>query len=509
MGKKFQKVNENKSVRKVGGTRNVNKFSGKNKKVQEKKFKNNHNSFQKTFNQKGSQSKKFNSKNKKSKNFINKQDNFQMQVEKQVEDEIIPVNNSDGFFNFDGETSIKAKLNNEKHLQNVLNNQTWDYKEIVKKEQEIRKMKEIKMKNEFKRQKDETIESTDAMETDLEINNNIKTETQIENSETNFVTNNINKFESELYSKDISFCDFNLSKLILRALANIEYFHPTKVQEKVIPLILKGNDVLINSETGSGKTACYLLPIIQKILVNKSSRSRIRALIILPTRELAFQCGEMLKKFIMFLEEEIRVVSICGGMAIENQINQLKNVPDILIATPGRLIDMLYNYKSENSSFLENINILVLDEADKLLELGFRDSIDEVLNIIKNNQNRQTLLFSATLNTKIIDLGKDALKNPVKIKINKSAILTNLKQNIVRMKFKKIENDEYLFEKRMAYVLSLLKDENQPRNRSIIFFNTKKECHKAFITLKKFDILSAQLHSDIPQPDRLSSLDLF
>jgi ATP-dependent RNA helicase DDX27 len=191
-------------------------------------------------------------------------------------------------------------------------------------------------------------------------------------------------------------------------------------------------------------------------------------------------------------------------MSIENQTIQLKSNPDVLIATPGRLIDMLYNYKSVNC--LENINIVVLDEADKLLELGFKDGINELITMIKDNSNRQTLLFSATLNTKIVDLGKDTLKNPVKIKMVKSAILTNLKQSIVRMRFK-TSTEENVFEQRMAYLINLL--QTYCKSRSIIFFNTKKDCHKAYLVLKSHLINSTELHSDIPQHDRLKALNSF
>ena len=306
------------------------------------------------------------------------------------------------------------------------------------------------------------------------------------------------KFESEIYSKNMSFCDFNVSKLILKGCSDLEFFHPTKVQEKVIPIILKNDDVFVNSETGSGKTACYLLPIIQKIITNKNSNNEIKALIILPTRELAYQCGEMLKSFVKYVDVSYNL--ICGGMSIEKQTLELKNQLDIIIATPGRLIDMIYNYRSLS---LEFINILVLDEADKLLELGFKDAILEIITLMKNNQNRQTLLFSATLNPKIIDLGKHTLKNPVKIKMLESALLKNLKQKIIRMTFKNLEENE--FEKRMSYLIDLVRN----KKRTIIFFNTKKECHRAFVFLEKFGLASGELHSDILQTLRLKSLEDF
>ena len=118
------------------------------------------------------------------------------------------------------------------------------------------------------------------------------------------------KFESEIYSKNMSFCDFNVSKLILKGCSDLEFFHPTKVQEKVIPIILKNDDVFVNSETGSGKTACYLLPIIQKIITNKNSNNEIKALIILPTRELAYQCGEMLKSFVKYVDVSYNLIHV-------------------------------------------------------------------------------------------------------------------------------------------------------------------------------------------------------
>jgi ATP-dependent RNA helicase DDX27 len=464
---------------------------------------------------------KFNRDNRNNRNDRNSQGQEAQNNSQSAKDEI-QVNN-DNFFDFDGDTSIVNKLkNNGKSGRSKSNNteSSWNYNSVISAEEQMRKIKEAQKKEDQKNEK----KSEDAMDIDEEVDELLPEEknatldppqndesTSDNENEDNYNANNINKFESDVYSKDASFVDFNLSKLILKGLANMEFFHPTKVQEKVLPIIARGHDVLINSETGSGKTACFLLPIIQKIITNKNSRTPIKSLILLPTRELAYQCSEMLGKFTKYLEE-VTYVSICGGMAIENQINQLKTNPDVIIATPGRLIDMLYNYKSVNSSFLENINILVLDEADKLLELGFKDAIMEIISMIKENKNRQTLLFSATLNTKIIDLGKDALKNPVKIKMTKSAILTNLKQSIVRMKFKKVEDDEFAFEKRMAYLINLLtkdKEKIQAKYRSIIFFNTKKECHKANITLKKFDIISAELHSDIPQPERLKNLDMF
>ena len=297
------------------------------------------------------------------------------------------------------------------------------------------------------------------------------------------------KFENALFAKGISFTNFNLSKLIIKALSELEYYIPTKVQEKIIPIALNDHDIIVNIETGSGKTACYLLPIVQRIILSRSAKESTKrnnkknkndssdnsqilqnqALIIVPTRELALQCNEMLKKFVKYID--LNYIFLCGGLSVENQINQMKNkIPDIIITTPGRLLDLIYN--SSNIS-LEHVNILALDEADKLLELGFKDAIFEILELIKKNKNRQTLLFSATLNPKLLDLGDHALNNPIEIKIAQRAILTNLSQSIVKLRFANLEHNNY--EKRMAYLISIIKEKKL--NRTIIFFNTKQDCH--------------------------------
>ena len=201
---------------------------------------------------------------------------------------------------------------------------------------------------------------------------------------------------------------------------------------------------------------------------------------------------------------DLNYIFLCGGLSVENQMKQMKNkIPDIIITTPGRLLDLIYNNKNLS---LEHVNILVLDEADKLLELGFKDAIFEILELIKKNRNRQTLLFSATLNPKLLDLGEHALNNPVKIKIAQSAILNNLSQSIIRIKFANLEQNNY--EKRMAYLLLLIKQKKL--KRTIIFFNTKQDCHKCVLYFKEFNINSCvELHGNKTQTERIKSLDDF
>ena len=413
--------------------------------------------------------------------------------------------------------SLKEPLNNPnnklltKKRKNI--NSSWSYDNVLTEEKKIQKIKETKKIKELG-----LSEKTPKENLNKENDGNKNTIALIE--EENSDNENPyfkDKFENALFAKGMSFSNFNLSKLIIKALSELEYYTPTKVQEKVIPIALNGHDIFVNSETGSGKTACFLLPIVQRIILsrksNENKKNKInnnnnnnliqnQALIIVPTRELALQCNEMLTKFLKYID--LNFVFLCGGLSVENQIKQMKNkIPDIIITTPGRLLDLIYNNKNLS---LEHVNILVLDEADKLLELGFKDAIFEILELIKKNKNRQTLLFSATLNPKLLDLGEHALNNPIKIKIAQSAILTNLSQSIVRIKFENLEQNNY--EKRMAYLINILKQKKL--NRTIIFFNTKQDCHKCVLYFNQFNINSCvELHGDKSQTERIKSLDDF
>lgn len=500
---------------------------------------------------------------------------------------------------FDFDNNIIDKLNNNRDSRTYISQtssnaaNSWNYAKVLSKEREFRSITNgNKYDNKSnKKELQNTEEDGVSMNEDDNEDDNENEDINVEEKQAME-----DKFDNDLFEKNCSFTDFGLSKLLLRACSDLNFFHPTKVQAKVIPLILDRNDVLVNAETGSGKTACFLLPILQRIFLQKKSKTNIKALIIIPTRELALQCSQMLDSLVKYLDS-ITHVTVVGGMDIKDQISKLNSQPDIIIATPGRLIDMIYNYKSIELDF---INVLILDEADKLLELGFKDAILEILHkmgklskseILKTEddhkskgkktkqealreekysavkgKNLQTLLFSATLNTKVIDLGNTVLYNPVKLKLAHSNVLNNLKQSIVRMKFKEIEsnnprlnnslkeeevngeeqeeNDEkeekgknvkqknknnhsikiknkkesksnyksctisdLEFMQRMAYLIALVKDSK--RKRSIIFFNTKLDCHKANIILQEFGINAAEIHSDVYQTERIQALENF
>jgi len=437
--------------------------------------------------------------------------------------------NANDLFDFDMNTNIYEKLENDKISnketlkkdQKLLTkkrknniNSSWSYDNILSEEKKIQKIKESKKIKELGLSQPNAEQNKEELNSEINKNKINKEIPLIESEDSNENSEEENpyfkdKFENALFAKGISFTNFNLSKLIIKALSELEYYTPTKVQEKVIPIALNGHDIFVNSETGSGKTACFLLPIVQRIILSRNSKEKNnkniiqnQALIIVPTRELALQCNLMLTQFLKYID--INYVFLCGGLSVENQINQMKNkIPDIIITTPGRLLDLIYNNKNLS---LEHVNILVLDEADKLLELGFKDAIFEILELIKKNKNRQTLLFSATLNPKLLDLGEHALNNPIKIKIAQSAILTNLSQSIVRIKFANLEQNNY--EKRMAYLLNIIKQKKL--KRTIIFFNTKQDCHKCILYFNQFNITScAELHGNKSQTERIKSLEDF
>ncbi|CDW79227.1 rna helicase [Stylonychia lemnae] len=243
------------------------------------------------------------------------------------------------------------------------------------------------------------------------------------------------------YDKEdlISFHQLFISKPLVKACQDLEYDHPTVIQRKVIPAIIEGNDILAHAVTGSGKTASYLLPIMEKYLrlraSNKASLGKLRYLILQPTRELAAQSYSMCQNLSKYLPQDSFNTSVVfGGSSLGHQKRELENQPDMVIGTIGRILDHIHNTKGFT---LENVDILVLDEADKLLEMGFKD---ELLEILKNcsNPKRQTLMVSATLNQDIKELAQLALKQALQFTVSQQQKLADnnslrLTQYIVRL----------------------------------------------------------------------------
>jgi ATP-dependent RNA helicase RhlE len=204
-----------------------------------------------------------------------------------------------------------------------------------------------------------------------------------------------------------SFSDFKLNKQLLNAVVDAGYEHPTAIQEKAIPQILGGVDMLGIAQTGTGKTAAYLLPLLMKIKFAQGDDPR--ALILVPTRELAMQVYEHMKMLAKFTD--LRACALYGGTGMKPQREILKQGIDIVIATPGRLMDLYH----ERSVVLKKIQVLVMDEAERLLDMGFKRQIDKILEVVP--MRRQNLLFSATMNDKIESLTDQFLDRPVVIRI--------------------------------------------------------------------------------------------
>jgi len=296
-----------------------------------------------------------------------------------------------------------------------------------------------------------------------------------------------------------TFQDLELSKPLLKACSRCEYYHPTAIQNQAVPVILSGNDVIGSAVTGSGKTAAYLLPILEKLLRSKHKFQATRVLIIVPTRELAVQCRAMLHKLKEFTE--IVDALAIGGVNLAKQESELRANPDIVIATPGRLVDIL---KNSRTTSLQSVKTLVLDEADKLLELGFMDAIKDIIK--ECNPERQTLLFSATLNSQLKELANMALKKPATLSANPEAqTCKRCAQYLVRLH--KFSNDPDLENYREGALISICG--NSLQERTLIFANTKKKCHRLCTLLNWFGLNAAEVHADLTQSQRLEIVDAF
>lgn len=281
-----------------------------------------------------------------------------------------------------------------------------------------------------------------------------------------------------------SFQSFNLSRPILRGLAAVGFSTPTPIQRKTIPFGLMGKDVVGGAVTGSGKTAAFVLPILERLLYRPKKVPTSRVVILMPTRELAIQCYNVATKLATYTD--ITFCQLIGGFSVREQENVLKRRPDIIIATPGRFIDHMRN----SASFtVDTLEILVLDEADRMLEDGFADELNEILTTIP--KSRQTMLFSATMTGSVDKLIRVGLNKPVRLMVDaKKQTVGTLIQEFVRLRPGRED-------KRLGYLLLLCK--TVYKERVIIFFRQKKEAHRARIIFGLMDLKAAELHGNMSQ----------
>lgn len=290
----------------------------------------------------------------------------------------------------------------------------------------------------------------------------------------------------------MNFTDLNLDKQLLDALQQRGYQAPTPIQQKAIPPILEGRDVLASAQTGTGKTAAFVLPLLQKLLQrpNNHGRHPLKALILTPTRELAIQVGAFIESYAALTP--LRIAVIYGGVSIGAQTKKLAQGVDIVVATPGRFLD---HAQSDHMHF-SKVDYLVLDEADRMLDMGFSKDIHAIIALLP--KKRQTVLFSATYTKVIKQLAQVVLKNPLPIDISpKNQTAQNIDQQIVLVD-----------EKRKLELLSFLIG-SRNWQQVLVFTRTKIEANKVAKNLALDGLKSAVIHGDKTQAARIKALEGF
>ncbi|MBS2000776.1 MAG: DEAD/DEAH box helicase [Candidatus Obscuribacterales bacterium] len=283
------------------------------------------------------------------------------------------------------------------------------------------------------------------------------------------------------------FIELGLSKPCVLALAQAGITEPTEIQEKSIPLIFEGRDVMASAQTGSGKTAAYALPVIECL---EQPETKPRALVLVPTRELALQVMEQFTRFSNHCA--LRAVTLYGGTGYETQTRALKRGVDVIVATPGRL----YDHIERKNCDLSQIEIFVLDEADRLLDMGFMPQVRKI--IAKISKERQTLMFSATIDARIERIAADFMQDPVAVRVNPTQVEP-----------KEIEQEiMYVTEFSKDALLAKLVVEHQ-MSSAIVFTRTRRRAGWVTDRLKDAGIKAEEIHSDISQSQRERTLENF
>ncbi len=282
------------------------------------------------------------------------------------------------------------------------------------------------------------------------------------------------------WSVFMSFSNFNLPAPLLKAIHDQGYKMPTPIQEKAIPLLLNGKDIIGHSETGSGKTAAFGLPILSKI----SHGGGVQGLILTPTRELCVQVSQALAGFAKYLS--VRVVPVFGGVGIGQQINAVRTA-DIVVATPGRLLDLI-----ERGLKLSTVRYLVLDEADRMLDMGF---IDDVEKIIRHTpKHRQTMLFSATLSPKLKSLVHRYMNSPVSVQA-RTQVDTSL-----------LTERAYLVQTQDKFSLLVHFLKHETPGIALVFCATRRSCDKVGKNLRAQRIDAIEIHGGLSQSKRIHTI---
>ncbi|MBO9679343.1 MAG: DEAD/DEAH box helicase [Acidovorax sp.] len=292
-----------------------------------------------------------------------------------------------------------------------------------------------------------------------------------------------------------SFSNLSLAEPLARAVAEMGYESMTPIQAQAIPVVLTGKDVMGAAQTGTGKTAAFSLPLLQRLLKHENSstspaRHPVRALVLLPTRELADQVAQQIALYAKYTK--LRSTVVFGGMDMKPQTLELKKGVEVLVATPGRLLDHI----EAKNAVLNQVEYVVLDEADRMLDIGFLPDLQRILSYLP--KSRTTLLFSATFSPEIKRLAGSYLQDPITIEVARP----NETASTVEQRFYSASDDD----KRRA-IRKVLKD--REIRQAFVFVNSKLGCARLARSLERDGLRTAALHGDKSQDERLKALDAF
>lgn len=307
----------------------------------------------------------------------------------------------------------------------------------------------------------------------------------------------IEQFQVDPKAGETRFHDLHLRDELMHAIADLSFRYCSPIQAKVLPHTLQGHDAIGKAQTGTGKTAAFLITIFNDLLCHPIEEERFvgepRALVIAPTRELVMQIAQDADDLARHCD--LKIATLIGGMDYQKQLNRLQNtVTDLVVATPGRLLDFM----SRRDLYLDHVEILVLDEADRMLDMGFIPQVKRIVRATPRKENRQTLLFSATFTQDIINLSQQWTYDPVTIEIEPERVATEA-----------VDQRVYLVssEQRYRVLTNLLRSEDA--SSVIVFANRRDQVRRLYERLRKSGVSAGILSGEIPQAKRTSTLSQF